>query len=129
MDGAGNPGYYGAVGIEGDRIRILRGDLSGVQAAQVLDATGRVVCPGFIDLHAHSALMALANPRHEPKVFQGITTELIGVDGISYAPMPSHEDLADAIRLNSGPGRCSTVDPAVAFGWGIPFLFRRQGSL
>ena len=102
VNGSGNPGYYGAVGVEGDRIRILQGDVSPIQVARVIDATGRVICPGFIDMHAHSGLMILANPRHEPKVFQGITTELIGVDGNSYAPMPSHQDLVQFIRLNGG---------------------------
>lgn len=102
IDGTGNPGYYGAVGIEGDRLRIWRGDVSSVRAAKIIEASGRVICPGFIDIHAHSGLMILANPRHEPKVFQGVTTELIGVDGCSYAPFPSSEDLEKFLRLNSG---------------------------
>ena len=46
-----------------------------------IDATGKVVAPGFIDLHSHSGLMILAEPRHEPKVRQGVTTEIVGVDG------------------------------------------------
>ena len=102
IDGTGNHGYYGAVAVDDGGIRILRGDASSVQADQVIDATGRVVSPGFIDMHAHSALMILANPRHEPKVFQGITTEVIGIDGNSYAPMPSRDDLMAFIRLNGG---------------------------
>ena len=68
----------------------------------MLDASGKVVCPGFVDVHAHSALMLLAEPRHEPKVHQGVTTELIGIDGNSYAPFPSKEDLGRFIRLYSG---------------------------
>jgi N-acyl-D-amino-acid deacylase len=68
IDGRGNPGFYGTVGVEGDRVRVLRGDVSGVDAARVLDASGKVVCPGFIDVHAHSGLMILADPAHEPKV-------------------------------------------------------------
>ena len=102
VDGGGSPGYYGVVGVEGDRITILRGDVSDVPAERVLDATGRVVCPGFIDVHAHSGLMILADPRHEPKVHQGITTELIGIDGNSYAPFKSNDDLRRFIELNSG---------------------------
>lgn len=102
IDGAGNPGFYGAVGVSGDSLTILRGDVSPVQAARVLDATGKVVCPGFIDVHAHSALMILFDPRHEPKVHQGVTTELIGIDGNSYAPFRSSEDLQRFIQLNSG---------------------------
>ena len=116
VDGTGSAGYHGAVGVDGDAVRILRGDVSRVAAARTIDATGRVVCPGFIDVHAHSGLMILSNRRHEPKVRQGVTTELIGVDGNSYAPFRSHDDLVRFMELNSGldgnpslPGRWSTV--------------------
>jgi N-acyl-D-amino-acid deacylase len=72
-----------------------------------------VVAPGFIDLHSHSGLMILAEPRHEPKVRQGVTTEIIGVDGNSYAPFTRHEDLLAFVQLNSGlDGR-----PPIAFDW------------
>ena len=117
IDGTGNPGYHGAVAVETDRVRILRGDLDGVQAARAIDARGKVVCPGFIDMHAHSGLVLLAEPRHEPKVHQGITTELIGVDGCSYAPFSSHDDFRRFVQVNAGldgnpplPGRWSTVE-------------------
>ncbi|HEY7494433.1 MAG TPA: D-aminoacylase [Candidatus Tectomicrobia bacterium] len=117
IDGTGNPGFYGSVGIEGEQVHILRGDLSGVQTGRVIDATGLIVCPGFIDMHAHSGLVMLAEPQHEPKVRQGVTTELIGVDGCSYAPFLSHEDFHRFVELNSGldgnpplPGRWSTVE-------------------
>jgi N-acyl-D-amino-acid deacylase len=121
IDGSGNPGFYGAVGVEGERVRILRGDLRGVAAARVIDARGKIVCPGFIDMHAHSGLVMLAEPRHEPKVQQGVTTELIGVDGNSYAPFRSQEDFRRFVELNSGldgnpplPGRWATVDQYLA---------------
>ena len=116
IDGTGNPGFYGAVAVEGERVRILRGDTSGIEARRRIDATGHVVCPGFIDMHAHSGLVILAEPHHEPKVRQGITTELIGIDGNSYAPFHSHDDFLRFVQLNSGldgnpplPGRWSTV--------------------
>src|SRR3989475_7175804 len=102
IDGTGNPGFYGAVGIEGEQVRILRGDLSCVQAGRVIDAKGLIVCPGFIDMHAHSGLVMLAEPHHEPKVRQGVTTELIGIDGCSYAPFRTREDLHRYIELDSG---------------------------
>ncbi len=117
VDGTGNPGFYGAVAVEGDRLRILRGDLAGVEAARLIDARDRVVCPGFIDMHAHSGLVILAEPRHEPKVRQGVTTEVIGIDGCSYAPFHSHDDLRRFVEVNSGldgcpplPGRWATVE-------------------
>ncbi len=117
IDGTGNPGYYGAVGVEGDTLSIFRADTSSLESARTIDASGHVVCPGFIDMHAHSGLVMLSEPRHEPKVHQGITTELIGVDGNSYAPFRSHEDFLRFVQLNSGldgnptlPGRWSTVE-------------------
>ena len=116
VDGTGNPGFYGAVGVEGDRVRVLRGDVSGVDAGRRIDAMGHVVCPGFIDMHAHSSLMMLSEPQHEPKLRQGVTTELLGIDGNSYAPYRTRDDLLAFIELNSGlegnpplPGYWSTV--------------------
>jgi N-acyl-D-amino-acid deacylase len=61
-----------------------------------------VLSPGFIDVHAHSDLPLLAGPRDEPKIRQGVTTELLGADGLSYAP-PSRELLADVRRYLPGP--------------------------
>jgi N-acyl-D-amino-acid deacylase len=116
IDGTGNPGFYAAVGVEGEGVRILRGDVSHVQASRRIDVTGRIVAPGFIDMHAHSGLMILAEPHHSPKVRQGITTELIGVDGNSYAPFRRQEDFDMFYQLNAGldgapklPARWSTV--------------------
>jgi N-acyl-D-amino-acid deacylase len=102
IDGTGNPGYYAAVGVEGEQLRIIRGDTTAVQANRGIDATNMVVCPGFIDMHAHSSLMLLVEPRHEPKVRQGITTEVVGVDGNSYAPLPTQADLHRFAELNAG---------------------------
>ncbi|SVD41281.1 uncharacterized protein METZ01_LOCUS394135, partial [marine metagenome] len=59
VDGSGNPGFYGSVGVEGDAIHIFRGDSSSTESARVIDARSKVVCPGFIDVHAHSGLMIL----------------------------------------------------------------------
>ncbi|MFQ5874094.1 MAG: amidohydrolase family protein, partial [Dehalococcoidia bacterium] len=116
IDGTGSAWYYGGVGVEGGRVQIFHGDVSSVQATRVIDAKDCVVCPGFIDMHAHSGLVMLAEPRHEPKVRQGITTELIGVDGNSYAPFTSQDDFDKFLELNSGldgvpplPGQWSTV--------------------
>lgn len=121
VDGSGNPGFYGAVGVRGDGIAVLRGDVSDVEAARTLDASGKVVCPGFIDIHSHSGLVILGEPRHEPKVSQGVTTELVGIDGNSYAPFKSEHDLRRFIELNSGldgspslPGTWSRVSEYLA---------------
>ena len=86
VDGTGNPGYRGAVAVKGDRLQVIRGAVDTAEAAIRLDATGHVVAPGFIDMHSHSGLSLLEDPHHEAKVRQGVTTEVIGVDGCSYAP-------------------------------------------
>ena len=86
IDGAGNPWYAADVGIAGDRIAAV-GRLPGETAARVIDAEGLFVCPGFVDMHTHSDLQLLANPLHEAKVHQGVTLEVLGQDGLSYAPV------------------------------------------
>ena len=102
VDGTGTPGRPGAVEIREGRL-LLTGDAGTDEpATRTIDATGKVVAPGFIDLHSHSGLMLLADPLHEPKVRQGITTEVIGVDGNSYAPFATQEDLEAFVQLNAG---------------------------
>ena len=87
VDGTGNPWFRGSIGITEENIKVLRGDTSSVQAKRIIDASGYAVCPGFIDVHTHSDLAALSNPLHEAKIMQGITTDLIGLDGMGYAPL------------------------------------------
>jgi len=74
VDGSGNPGSYGSVGMEGDTVHIFRGGSSDIEAAWGINARSKVVWPGFIDVHAHSGLMILAEPEHHSKVRQGIIT-------------------------------------------------------
>ena len=102
VDGSGAAGFRGSVGVRGDTLHVLRGDVSAIPATRRVDITGHVICPGFIDLHSHSGLTILAAPLHEPKVRQGVTTEVIGVDGNSYAPFPSRTELLAFARLNAG---------------------------
>jgi N-acyl-D-amino-acid deacylase len=64
-------------------------------------------------MHAHSGLVLLAEPAHDPKVRQGVTTEVIGVDGNSYAPFRSPADLRDFVRMNAG----LDGDPDLALSW------------
>jgi len=86
VDGTGSPSYWGDVGIQGDRICYV-GTAGELNARRTIDAEGLVVCPGFIDMHTHSDLMALAEPDCLAKMMQGVTTEVIGQDGLSYAPL------------------------------------------
>lgn len=102
IDGTGSPGFSGAVLVENERIAIQRGDVTDLEAARVIDAEGQVVCPGFIDLHSHAGLTIFGEPHHDPKVRQGVTTELVGIDGISHAPFKTQEELHRYIWLDSG---------------------------
>ena len=102
IDGTGSPGFSGAVLVENERIAIQRGDVTDLEAGRVIDAEGQVVCPGFIDLHSHAGLTIFGEPHHDPKVRQGVTTELVGIDGISHAPFKTQEELHRYIWLDSG---------------------------
>jgi N-acyl-D-amino-acid deacylase len=84
VDGSGAPGYRASVGIREGRIAEIGAALSG---RTVMDADGLVLAPGFIDMHSHSDLVLLTEPEHLAKVSQGVTSEVIGQDGLSYAPV------------------------------------------
>lgn len=86
VDGTGAPGYPADVGIVGERIDAI-GDLSRAEARRVVNAAGLTVAPGFIDTHTHSEGDLLVNPQHACGLRQGITTEFLGIDGMSYAPL------------------------------------------
>ena len=86
VDGTEAPGYRADVGINGETVEAI-GDLSKSEARRVIDATGHVVSPGFIDTHAHSDGALLVDPQHANGLRQGITTEVLGPDGLSYAPL------------------------------------------
>lgn len=87
IDGSGSKPYPGSVLIENDRI-VAIGEVGQVTADVVIDAQNNVVSPGFIDTHSHSDLEVFKEPAVLPKVMQGITTEFLGQDGISMAPLP-----------------------------------------
>ncbi|MFI5085540.1 MAG: amidohydrolase family protein [Actinomycetales bacterium] len=87
VDGSGAPAFSADVALEHGRIAAVEpaGTLSGAGAGTI-DAAAHVLSPGFIDMHAHSDLQLLLNPAHYAKLSQGVTTELLGQDGLSYAP-------------------------------------------
>ncbi len=85
IDGTGSPWYSGDVGIRHGHIAAI-GDLSAAEAKQKIDADGKVVAPGFIDMLGQSELTILVDPRLPSKIYQGITTEITG-EGNSAAPV------------------------------------------
>ena len=122
VDGTGNPGYRATIVVEGDALRVVRGIDAVPAAAREIDATGLIVAPGFIDLHSHSGLMVQADPDHFPKVSQGVTTELIGIDGNSYAPFHTREQLRDFVRMYAG----LDGDPPLDYDWDSVASFLRR---
>jgi N-acyl-D-amino-acid deacylase len=84
IDGTGNPWHAGDIAIQGDRIAAI-GDLQGAHAKREIDAAGRIVAPGFIDMLGQSELSLLIDNRSISKLAQGITTEITG-EGGSIAP-------------------------------------------
>ena len=104
VDGSGNPWYRADVAVTKGRIAAI-GRL-GSDARRIIDARGLVVAPGFIDTHSHSDLMLIAEPEARQKIMQGVTTEVIGQDGLGEAPL--RDDVVDDWRrylsgLNGDP--------------------------
>jgi len=93
VDGTGSPWYSGDVGIRDGRIAAI-GALSGVAAKLRIDAGGKVVAPGFIDMLGQSEMTMLVDPRLPSKIYQGITTEITG-EGGSAAPVNAAMVAAD----------------------------------
>ena len=88
VDGTRAPRFAADVAVRNGRIAAL-GDLEGARAAAEIDATGKIVAPGFIDAHTHDDRLLLSDPSMAPKASQGVTTVVAGNCGISLAPMPA----------------------------------------
>jgi len=97
IDGTGAPWYSADVGIRAGRIAAI-GPLEDAPAKRRIDATGRIVAPGFIDMLGQSELTLLVEPHAPSKIFQGITTEITG-EGESVAPVNETIAAEQAARL------------------------------
>ena len=87
IDGTGTTGYSADLAIQGDSIVAIGNSLE-VEAHQSVDATGKVVTPGFIDLHSHADMSFFIDPDADSKITQGVTFEYVGNCGISFcAPL------------------------------------------
>ena len=100
IDGTGAPTFTADVAVDNDRISAV-GDLSAMTAARVIDVSGLTVAPGLIDTHAHSDGVLLRDPVHAHGLVQGVTTECITQDGLSYALL-SDEQLDSYGRYIAG---------------------------
>ncbi|MGW1794719.1 N-acyl-D-amino-acid deacylase family protein [Streptomyces sp. NPDC001984] len=111
VDGTGAPAYRADVVVDAGRIVsiVQEAAAAGCQrptATRELDAEGLVLAPGFIDMHAHSDLALLRDPDHSAKAAQGVTLEVVGQDGLSYAPVDDRtlEEVRRAITGWNGYG-------------------------
>lgn len=111
VDGSGAPSYRADVVVDGGRIVSIVKEAAdaGCQrptARREVDAEGLVLSPGFIDMHAHSDLALLRDPDHSAKAAQGVTLEVLGQDGLSYAPVDDRtlEEVRRAIAGWNGYG-------------------------
>ncbi|GGO52049.1 N-acyl-D-amino-acid deacylase [Streptomyces daqingensis] len=108
-DGSGEPAYRADVAVEGGRVTAVVAEGTGprpVGTGRTLDAAGLTLAPGFIDMHAHSDLALLRDPDHSAKAAQGVTLEVVGQDGLSYAPVDDRTlaEVRSAIAGWNGPG-------------------------
>ncbi|MGW5651018.1 N-acyl-D-amino-acid deacylase family protein [Streptomyces humi] len=106
VDGSGAPSYRADVVVDAGRIVavVKEAAAAGCQrprAMRELDAEGLVLSPGFVDMHAHSDLALLRDPDHSAKAAQGVTLEVLGQDGLSYAPVDDRT-LAEVRRAIAG---------------------------
>ncbi|MGW1395828.1 N-acyl-D-amino-acid deacylase family protein [Streptomyces nigra] len=111
VDGSGGPSYRADVVVDRGRIVSIVQEAAAagcqrLKARRELDAEGLVLSPGFVDMHAHSDLALLRDPDHSAKAAQGVTLEVLGQDGLSYAPVDDRTlgEVRRAIAGWNGPG-------------------------
>ncbi len=98
IDGSGSEPQAGSVAIDGNRIRAV-GKLDGYSGRKTIDGEGKVLAPGFIDVHTHDDLYLIHHPQMLPKLSQGVTTVIVGNCGISAAPVQLRGELPDPMNL------------------------------
>jgi N-acyl-D-amino-acid deacylase len=125
VDGTGAPAARLDVGIAGGRVAAVD-KLDGAGASLLIDASGLVVAPCFIDVHVHSELARLGGPDRFSGVLDGVTTELMSPDGFSWAPLPADRlrEVKDYLQVFYG-------DPDIGWDWASvsDYLSRFRGRI
>ncbi len=85
VDGTGSPAYEGDVALAGDKILAV-GDIGATKAAEEIDAKGKIVTPGFVDIHTHYDGQAVWDRHMAPSAWHGVTTAVMGNCGVGFAP-------------------------------------------
>jgi len=105
INGAGNPWFHGEIGIKDGKIATIRPKIN-EDAKKVIDASGMIVCPGFIDIHSHTDYILPVSRSQESTLCQGVTTAVVGMCGSGMAPIPEGKE--DEFKK-----RMSTLDPVL----------------
>ena len=112
ISGLGNPWYYGDIAVKNNKIIKISRFCKEITAEKTINAKGLYIAPGFIDGHSHSDLFILTDPLAEQKIMQGITTENVGMDGMSVAPI-------DEMNIATWKKHLSGLDgnPEIEWNW------------
>ncbi len=113
-DGVCDKAFRADVGIAGDKIAEI-GDLRDAPAAQTIDAAGKIVAPGFIDMHTHSDMSLVYDRKASSKIHDGVTTEVIGNCGIGVAPV--RDERRDELIAYLGTRLIGTIPVKLELPW------------
>ena len=124
IDGSGDKAFISDIAVKKGLIVKIEPSLE-IECDKVFDASGKVVCPGFIDIHSHTDATIMINTKAESKIRQGITTEIVGNCGMSAAPLTTEfmSDIKDHLTINSDYGNPNDIGKAWStFGEYIQYL-------
>ncbi|MDG2002201.1 MAG: amidohydrolase family protein, partial [Novosphingobium sp.] len=130
VDGSGSPGFSGDIGIKDGRI-VAIGKVD-EDAAEIIDASGRIVAPGFVDSHTHYDVQAFWDPTLSPSCYHGVTTIVGGFCGFSVAPLSAESGPYIRRMLSRVEGMpLETLEAASDWGWSSfgEYLDRVEGSI
>jgi len=131
IDGTGKPRFRGDVGVKDGRI-VAIGDLTDQPAQETYDASGRIVAPGFIDVHTHYDAQVFWDPILSPSCYHGVTTVVGGFCGFSIAPLtPEAADYLKPMLARVEGMPLATLDAAVPWDWRSfgDYLGKLEGNL